>query len=127
MLGLSTNTAFLRALLTDPDVVAGRLDTGLIERRGDALTAPEPPPPHVYAAAALACCWRPSPPAPSSTRWDVPDGWRLGEPAWTVRRLQAPGGEPVTVRRARPVLGGGGPGRGRRAAGRPRVTGTATG
>jgi acetyl-CoA/propionyl-CoA carboxylase biotin carboxyl carrier protein len=28
----------------------------------------------------------------------VPDGWRLGEPAWTVRRLQAPGGEPVTVR-----------------------------
>src|ERR1700712_412836 len=40
VLGLSTNTAFLRALLTDPDVVAGRLDTGLIERRGDALTAP---------------------------------------------------------------------------------------
>jgi acetyl-CoA/propionyl-CoA carboxylase biotin carboxyl carrier protein len=28
----------------------------------------------------------------------VPDGWRLGEPAWTVRRLQAAGGEPVTVR-----------------------------
>jgi acetyl-CoA/propionyl-CoA carboxylase biotin carboxyl carrier protein len=28
----------------------------------------------------------------------VPDGWRLGEPAWTVRRLQAPGGDPVTVR-----------------------------
>ncbi|MCW2635636.1 MAG: Acetyl/propionyl-CoA carboxylase, alpha subunit, partial [Blastococcus sp.] len=31
-------------------------------------------------------------------RWDVPDGWRLGEPAWTVRRLQAAGGEPVVVR-----------------------------
>jgi acetyl-CoA/propionyl-CoA carboxylase, biotin carboxylase, biotin carboxyl carrier protein len=28
----------------------------------------------------------------------VPDGWRLGEPAWTVRRLQAPGADPVTVR-----------------------------
>ena len=28
----------------------------------------------------------------------MPDGWRLGEPAWTVRRLQAAGGEPVEVR-----------------------------
>src|SRR3712207_8981789 len=36
------------------DVAAGRLDTGLIERRGESLTALEPPPPHVYAAAALA-------------------------------------------------------------------------
>ena len=27
-----------------------------------------------------------------------PDGWRLGEPAWTVRRLQVSGGEPVEVR-----------------------------
>src|ERR671916_181536 len=54
VLGVPTNTAFLRALLTDPDVVAGRLDTGLIERRGEALTAAEPVPPSVYAAAALA-------------------------------------------------------------------------
>src|SRR3712207_1326879 len=53
VLGVPTNTAFLRALLTDPDVVAGRLDTGLIERRGEALTAAEPVPPAVYAAAAL--------------------------------------------------------------------------
>jgi acetyl-CoA/propionyl-CoA carboxylase, biotin carboxylase, biotin carboxyl carrier protein len=28
----------------------------------------------------------------------VPDGWRLGEPAWTVRRLQATGGDVVEVR-----------------------------
>jgi acetyl-CoA/propionyl-CoA carboxylase biotin carboxyl carrier protein len=28
----------------------------------------------------------------------VPDGWRLGEPAWTVRRLQPAGGQPVEVR-----------------------------
>ena len=32
VLGVSTNTAFLRALLADPDVLAGRLDTGLVER-----------------------------------------------------------------------------------------------
>ncbi len=32
MLGVTTNIAFLRALLADPDVAAGRLDTGLVER-----------------------------------------------------------------------------------------------
>jgi acetyl-CoA/propionyl-CoA carboxylase, biotin carboxylase, biotin carboxyl carrier protein len=98
VLGVPTNTAFLRALLTDPDVVAGRLDTGLIERRGEALTAPEPVPPAVYAAAALALLVEAEPAGPVVDRWDVPDGWRLGEPAWTVRRLQASGGDPVTVR-----------------------------
>jgi acetyl-CoA/propionyl-CoA carboxylase, biotin carboxylase, biotin carboxyl carrier protein len=98
VLGVPTNTAFLRALLTDPDVVAGRLDTGLIERRGEALTAAEPVPPSVYAAAALYELLEDEPAGPVVDRWDVPDGWRLGEPAWTVRRLQAAGGDPVTVR-----------------------------
>src|SRR4051812_21662331 len=98
VLGLSTNTAFLRALLADPDVVAGRLDTGLIERRGAALTAAEPPPPAVFAAAALAELIETEPAGPVVDPWDVPDGWRLGEAAWTVRRLQATGSEPVTVR-----------------------------
>src|SRR5215207_3207349 len=98
VLGVTTNAAFLRALLDDPDVVAGRLDTGLIERRGTDLTLPGPPPPHVYAAAALALLIENEPGGPVVDRWDVPDGWRLGEPAWTVRRLQATGGDPVTVR-----------------------------
>ncbi|SDM08859.1 acetyl-CoA/propionyl-CoA carboxylase, biotin carboxylase, biotin carboxyl carrier protein [Geodermatophilus siccatus] len=98
VLGVPTNTAFLRALLTDPDVVAGRLDTGLIERRGEALTAAEPVPPAVHAAAALFELLEAEPTGPVVDRWDVPDGWRLGEPAWTVRRLQAAGGDPVTVR-----------------------------
>jgi len=98
VLGVATNAAFLRALLTDPDVVAGKLDTGLIERRGEQLTRPEPPPHHVYAAAALALLIESEPADGRADRWDVPDGWRLGEPAWTVRRLQAAGGEPVVVR-----------------------------
>jgi acetyl-CoA/propionyl-CoA carboxylase biotin carboxyl carrier protein len=98
VLGVTTNAAFLRALLSDPDVIAGRLDTGLIERRGEALTALEPPAPHVYAAAALYELLEAEPAGPVVDRWDVPDGWRLGEPAWTVRRLQASGGEPVEVR-----------------------------
>jgi acetyl-CoA/propionyl-CoA carboxylase biotin carboxyl carrier protein len=98
VLGVATNTPFLRALLNDADVVDGELDTGLIERRGEALTLPEPPAPHVYAAAALALLIETEPAGPVVDRWDVPDGWRLGEPAWTVRKLQATGGEPVTVR-----------------------------
>jgi acetyl-CoA/propionyl-CoA carboxylase biotin carboxyl carrier protein len=98
VLGMATNVPFLRALLSDPDVVAGTLYTGLIDRRGEQLTRPEPPPPHVYAAAALALLHEAEPAGPLVDRWDVPDGWRLGEPAWTVRRLQAAGGEPVTVR-----------------------------
>ncbi|TQN44001.1 acetyl-CoA/propionyl-CoA carboxylase biotin carboxyl carrier protein [Blastococcus colisei] len=97
VLGVTTNAAFLRALLTDPDVVAGKLDTGLIERRGDALTAVGEVPFPVYAAAALALLLETEPAGPVVDRWDVPDGWRLGEPAWTVRRLQAAGGEPVEV------------------------------
>ncbi|MGY1718386.1 acetyl/propionyl/methylcrotonyl-CoA carboxylase subunit alpha [Blastococcus sp. SYSU DS0552] len=98
VLGVTTNAAFLRALLTDDDVVAGTLDTGLIERRGDALTTPDPVPFIAYAAAALALLVESEPTGPVVDRWDVPDGWRLGEPAWTVRRLQAAGGEPVEVR-----------------------------
>src|SRR5919202_1112126 len=98
VLGVATNVPFLRALLTDPAVVAGDLDTGLIDRRGADLTLPEPPPPHVHAAAALALLIEAEPAGPVVDRWAVPDGWRLGEPAWTVRRLQASGGDPVTVR-----------------------------
>jgi acetyl-CoA/propionyl-CoA carboxylase biotin carboxyl carrier protein len=98
VLGVPTNTAFLRALLADPDVVAGRLDTGLIERRGEALTAAAPPSDAVYAAAALFELLEAEPAGPVVDRWEVPDGWRLGEAAWTVRRLQAAGGDPVTVR-----------------------------
>ncbi len=98
VLGVTTNAGFLQRLLDDPDVVAGRLDTGLIERRGEQLAVSGPPPSEVYAAAALALLVESEPTGGVVDRWDVPDGWRLGEPAWTVRRLQAAGGEPVTVR-----------------------------
>ncbi|MCZ2809950.1 acetyl/propionyl/methylcrotonyl-CoA carboxylase subunit alpha [Modestobacter sp. VKM Ac-2979] len=98
VLGVATNTGFLRDLLTDPDVVAGRLDTGLIERRGEALTGARPIPPHVHAAAALALLAEVEPRGAAVDPWADTSGWRLGEPAWTVRRLQAPGADPVTVR-----------------------------
>ncbi|MDV9179026.1 acetyl/propionyl-CoA carboxylase subunit alpha, partial [Streptomyces sp. W16] len=51
-LGVPTNAGFLRRLLAHPDVVAGELDTGLVEREADRLVPGEVPV-EVYAAAAL--------------------------------------------------------------------------
>ena len=39
MLGLDTNIDELRSVLADPDVRAGRLDTGLLDRRGTPAAA----------------------------------------------------------------------------------------
>src|SRR3954462_4424919 len=75
VLGITTNTPFLRALLTDPDVVAGRLDTGLIERRGEALPLPSPPSSAVFAAAALYELGEGEPAGPVVDPWEIPDGW----------------------------------------------------
>jgi acetyl-CoA/propionyl-CoA carboxylase, biotin carboxylase, biotin carboxyl carrier protein len=98
VLGVATNTGFLRRLLAHPDVVAGELDTGLVEREMDTLVDSEVPP-EVYGAAALA---RQLALEPSGGGWvdpfSVPSGWRVGEDAWTVHRLKVPGGEPVEVR-----------------------------
>jgi 3-methylcrotonyl-CoA carboxylase alpha subunit len=52
--GTVTNRAFLARLLAHADVRAGRLDTGLIAREIDALTAVADPDPATLAAAALA-------------------------------------------------------------------------
>ncbi|MFI8532931.1 biotin carboxylase N-terminal domain-containing protein [Streptomyces aquilus] len=99
-LGVQTNAGFLRRLLAHPDVVAGRLDTGLVEREVDGLVGDEVPA-EVYAAAALL---RQAALAPAAdTGWADPfaaaDGWRLGgERAWTAHPLHVPGHEPVTVR-----------------------------
>jgi acetyl-CoA/propionyl-CoA carboxylase biotin carboxyl carrier protein len=84
LLGVGTNVAFLRSLLTDPEVVAGRLDTGLVERR-PAETADAEVPGDVLAAAALERMLAREAPDPGP--WEVPDGWRLGEPAWTTWRI----------------------------------------
>jgi acetyl-CoA/propionyl-CoA carboxylase biotin carboxyl carrier protein len=89
VLGVTTNVAFLRALLADPDVAAGRLDTGLAERIG---FAPGVPPDEVLAAAALGRLLAREPAGPVTSPWDLPDGWRIAQPAWTkVRVGYAPG------------------------------------
>jgi acetyl-CoA/propionyl-CoA carboxylase, biotin carboxylase, biotin carboxyl carrier protein len=100
ILGVPVNTGFLRRLLAHPEVVAGRLDTGLVEREARRLI-PEGVPPEVYAAAAavrLAALY----PAPDASGWtdpfSVPHGWRLGgAPVPPAFPLRVPGQEPVTA------------------------------
>ncbi|MBJ3811053.1 acetyl/propionyl/methylcrotonyl-CoA carboxylase subunit alpha [Streptomyces flavofungini] len=109
-LGVPTNAGFLRRLLAHPAVVAGDIDTGLVEREAENLVDPDVPA-EVYLAAALVRVRRahPSRPAgrlPTTTAaagwldpFSVPNGWRLGgEAAWTVHHLRVPGHEPVVVR-----------------------------
>jgi acetyl-CoA/propionyl-CoA carboxylase biotin carboxyl carrier protein len=102
VLGLGTNTGFLRALLADPDVRAGRLDTGLVGRRLDSLVAADPPPDVLPAAAVLALAAL-EPSGDVTDPFDVPGGWRVGEPAWTAWRMTVDGSSvsstgPVEVR-----------------------------
>jgi acetyl-CoA/propionyl-CoA carboxylase biotin carboxyl carrier protein len=97
VLGLGTNTGFLRALLADPDVRAGRLDTGLVGRRLEALI-PAGPPPDILPAAAVLALAALEPSGNVVDPFDVPGGWRVGEPAWTAWRMTVDGTEPVGVR-----------------------------
>ena len=92
VLGVTTNTSFLRRLTTDPAVVAGELDTGLIERRLDELTGRETPKP-VYAAWALFQLLALAPVSRIVDPWSIPSGWRIGrniETTWRVGSADAP-------------------------------------
>ncbi|ARQ68702.1 acetyl/propionyl/methylcrotonyl-CoA carboxylase subunit alpha [Streptomyces marincola] len=100
VLGVDTNTGFLRRLLAHPAVLAGDFDTGLVAEAAAGLLA-GPVPDEVYAAVAL-LRQEALRPAPDATGWvdpfAVPSGWRLGEPpAWTTHRLRVAGQEPVAV------------------------------
>ncbi|CRK59630.1 Methylcrotonyl-CoA carboxylase biotin-containing subunit [Alloactinosynnema sp. L-07] len=87
VLGLGTNISFLRALLADEDVRAGRLDTQLVERNLDALTSVAPVPDEVFAAAALDELITMQPTGAVIDPWSVPNGWRLGRAAVVPLRL----------------------------------------
>ncbi|HEY1820820.1 MAG TPA: biotin carboxylase N-terminal domain-containing protein [Trebonia sp.] len=105
VLGVGTNVAFLRGLLGDPDVQAGRLDTGLVERymadrpATSASAAASAAADEALAGAALARLLAREPAGPVTDPWDIPDGWRPGERAWTKFRLSSgTGAAPVEVR-----------------------------
>ncbi|MFC8344513.1 acetyl/propionyl/methylcrotonyl-CoA carboxylase subunit alpha [Streptomyces sp. NPDC057280] len=79
-LGVQTNAGFLRRLLAHPAVVAGELDTGLVEREVDGLVATDVPE-EVYEAAAAVRLEALKPRAADGGWTDpfsVPSGWRLG-------------------------------------------------
>ena len=83
--GVTTNVGFLRRLIDHPDVVAGRLDTGLVERiAADLLPATRPRPTVVAAAALLDGPARRARRAGRSTRGTWRDGWRLGRPGAAI-------------------------------------------
>ncbi|ASO22414.1 acetyl-CoA/propionyl-CoA carboxylase biotin carboxyl carrier protein [Actinoalloteichus hoggarensis] len=96
VLGVTTNVAFLRALLGRPEVREGVLDTGLVERVAPELVAHRPPD-EVLAAAALERQLAAEPAGEIVDPWDVPDGWRAGGHVarrWWVGPV---GGEEVEV------------------------------
>jgi acetyl-CoA/propionyl-CoA carboxylase biotin carboxyl carrier protein len=94
ILGVTTNVGFLRRLIAHPDVIAGRIDTELVERIAADTLAPDAPS-EVMAAAALLSGLLTRPAAPLADPWDRLDGWRLAGPAplrteWEVAGLVIP-------------------------------------
>ncbi|HEX6394317.1 MAG TPA: biotin carboxylase N-terminal domain-containing protein [Acidimicrobiales bacterium] len=83
LVGVTTNIGFLRRLLADPDVVSGRLDTGLVDRVQESLAAP-PEEGWVVGAAAIVAELIGS--AQSKGPWEVLDGWRIAGPAPRLSR-----------------------------------------
>ncbi|MCC9206134.1 acetyl/propionyl/methylcrotonyl-CoA carboxylase subunit alpha [Arthrobacter sp. zg-Y769] len=76
VLGIGTNVEYLRLLLADPDVRAGRLDTTLIERRLPGLKFRSAQAPELAAAALLYLQGLADP--DSGSPWRRADGWRIG-------------------------------------------------
>jgi acetyl-CoA/propionyl-CoA carboxylase biotin carboxyl carrier protein len=93
VLGVTTNTGFLRRLLEHPDVQAGELDTELVDRIAGDLAGPLPPPDVITAAALLGTRDGASQPGRVADPWLRRDGWRLTGPARQTTRWVAGGEE----------------------------------
>jgi 3-methylcrotonyl-CoA carboxylase alpha subunit len=79
-----TNAGFLARCLSDPDFVAGRVDTGFIDRHLDSLLPPAEPPEAVVRTAAAARL-----PAPSTDPWSALAGFRANGAAQVSAAVQA--------------------------------------
>ncbi|MBB5640318.1 biotin carboxylase N-terminal domain-containing protein [Cryobacterium roopkundense] len=102
LLGVHTNTEYLRLLLADADVRAGRLDTGLIERKLPDLKF-RGADAQLLAAAALFLHGRTGLTAGSDVAgangvWTRPSGWRMGSPRPVRYSLGVSATESVDVR-----------------------------
>ena len=85
--GPTTNAAYLRALLARPEVRAGEIDTGLIERLGDEIASP-PSSPELAAVALIAMLGT----SEDDDIWSTRTAWRMQGPAWIRRTLESPSG-----------------------------------
>ena len=84
VLGVLTNIEYLRLLITDEDVAAGRLDTNLIGRKMPHMQFRAISDAELALAAHLSRAAR----GHSETPWHRADGWRLGEPASTTQHFE---------------------------------------
>ncbi len=95
ILGLTTNTGFLRSLLAREDVRAGEMDTGLIGR------LPPPAPPlsdEEVARTAASLAMARNVARAGDDPFERRDGWRLGgERAPSYWKLAVNGGEPLDI------------------------------
>ena len=89
VLGVVTNIEFARFLLADNDVRAGKLDTGLLDRRVEDFEAAEASDEALIAATAVA--WLDAWQAAGQDIWSTPSGWRVGTHAPFQRRLASGG------------------------------------
>lgn len=107
VLGVDTNLEYLRLLLADPEVRAGRLETTLIERRLPDLAFHRPSDTDLAVAAVAALAWQRDqaglPAWPGADAVEVPpwlcgDGWRPGAPAAQLVSLDSAAFGPREVR-----------------------------
>ena len=91
VLGVQTNLEFLRFLLADERVVAGDLDTELLDARL-ADFSPTPAPDDVLAAGGLYRQWALARRAEKAgdAVWGAPTGWRVGDAAPVRTELRTP-------------------------------------
>jgi acetyl-CoA/propionyl-CoA carboxylase biotin carboxyl carrier protein len=97
-LGLETNVEYLRLLINDSDVRAGRLDTGLIERKLPDLAFRRAADAELVAAALFTVAAEGQEnTAPPAGPWHTRNGWRLGAPAPRRISLGTPDGGIATL------------------------------
>ncbi|GAB3563197.1 acetyl/propionyl/methylcrotonyl-CoA carboxylase subunit alpha [Arthrobacter alkaliphilus] len=95
LLGVHTNVEYLRLLVNDDDVRAGRLDTGLIGRKLEGMAFRQVSDVELLAAAMLTR--EAAAPVDTGSPWGIADGWRVGAPAPLKTTVGRPDGGLATV------------------------------
>ncbi|MGP4032398.1 acetyl/propionyl/methylcrotonyl-CoA carboxylase subunit alpha [Pseudarthrobacter sp. 1C304] len=96
-LGIDTNVEYLRLLINDADVRAGRLDTGLIERKMPEFGFRRTDDFELVAAAVYALAMEEHNSAAVDGPWRRRDGWRVGAQAPRMVTLGTSGGGVTSV------------------------------